>query len=257
MKSYHRYSGIPPEAQGLGGNEVSGIAIERKRQGGNVVTTEVFDNFKLAKTLVYKKLARRISELYTDERIIRLKDPESGGFKFVEINKQVPAEDPSGQVPSAPLRFKVLNDISTLKYDIVMTETPSSPTHRQGALTTLLELIQKVPAAAEILMDVIVELTDGIPNREKVLARFRALMDARSKPKESPPPAVHVSLKGEDLSEEDKARLGHRAANQPDTKTTENPMGAEHGNAQNPSGQLPVGGAKLNERPDLSPPLTE
>jgi hypothetical protein len=245
-------SGVPPEGQGLSGDTISGVAIERRKQGGHVVTTELFDNFKLTKKLIYKKMARRIQEVYTDEKVIRLKNPESGGFKFITINQKAPVQVGEG-VPSQPLRYKVLNDISSLRYDIVMTETPASPTHRQGALATLLELIQKVPSAAEMLIDIIIDMTDGLPNKDEVVARFKQFVQSRMKPPSAPPPKSSISLKGEDLSTEVKEALARKALDQPDPKTERNPLGEAAGNAQNPSGQIPEGGQKLDERADLPP----
>jgi hypothetical protein len=251
-------SNVNPEMRGMGSDTVSGVAMKNREMQGQISNNELFDNFKLTKRLIWKKMARRIQEKYRDEDIIRLFDADTGGYKFVEINKRVPEGVPGqapSEVPSAPIRYRVLNDLGALKYDIQMTETPSSPTHRQGALATLLDLIQKVPAAALLLIDVIVEMTDGLPDREKIVARFKQFVVSQSAPKPSEPPVVHVTLKGEDLMPQDRATLSARAANQP-AQEEKNPFGAEAGNPQNPSGQLPTGGQKLNERPDLAPPPT-
>jgi len=51
------------------------------------------------------------------------------------------------------------------------------------------------------------------------------------------------------------AILSDRAANQP-AQEEKNPLGAGAGNAQNPSGQIPTGGQKLNERADIAPTPT-
>ena len=252
---------VNSDMQGLRSDTVSGVAMKNREIQGQIGNNELYDNFKLTKRLIWKKMARRIQEKYKDEDVIRLFDAETGAYDFIEINKRVPAEAPGAgtqdgsPIPAAPIRYKVLNDISALQYDITMTETPSSPTHRQGALATLLDLIQKVPSAAILLIDVIVEMTDGLPDREKVVARFKQFVAAQSAPKPSDPPVVHVTLKGEDLTPQDKAVLSSRAANQP-AEEEKNPLGAQAGNAQNPSGQIPTGGQKLNERPDLAPTPT-
>ena len=249
---------VNSDMQGLRSDTVSGVAMKNREIQGQIGNNELYDNFKLTKRLIWKKMARRIQEKYKDEDVIRLFDPETGDYNFIEINKRVP-EGQDGQepspIPGAALRYKILNDLSALKYDITMTETPSSPTHRQGALATLLDLIQKVPAAALLLIDVIVEMTDGLPDREKIVARFKQFVAAQSAPKPSEPPVVHVTLKGDDLTPEAKAILSDRAANQP-AEQEKNPLGAGAGNAHNPSGQIPTGGQKLNERADIAPTPT-
>ena len=149
----------------------------------------------------------------------------------------------------------MLNDISTLKYDIVMVESPASPTARQAALATMLELLQKVPAIAPLIVDVIFEMTEGLPNRDVVLKRVKAFVaEQTAQPQGPPPPKVSVLLKGDidpytakDLADDAQVNRS-TAAMGPGGR-----MGAEAGNAQNPSGQLPTGGKKLEDRADLPP----
>jgi hypothetical protein len=240
---------VNTEMQGGEGQAISGVAKKLLVQQGNIGNNELFDNFRFTKRLIWKKMARRIQEKYSDEDVVRLFNPETGGYDFIDINKET--NEGASEMPSAGLRRKVLNDISTLRYDIQLTETPISPTHRQGALATLLELIQKVPAAAPLLIDVIVEMTDGIPDRDKVVARIKGFVKAQSEPRPSPPPKTSIALKGEDIPEEARVALAYKALNEEDPRNAQNPMGADAGNVQNPSGQIPTGGQKLTERPDL------
>jgi hypothetical protein len=136
------------------------------------------------------------------------------------------------------------------------TEVPISATHRQGALANLLELMQKVPAVAPYLFASIVEMTDGIPEHDKIIAQMRALAKSLTEPQPSPPPKTSIALKGEDIPEEARVALAYKAINEPDPRTQQNPMGAGSGNVQNPSGQIPTGGQKLTERADLPPSAT-
>ena len=248
VNEVRQISGVNSELLAAEENTASGVAIARRQHQGQVVTTTLFDNFRLTKRLIWRKMARRIQEVYTDARTIRLLNEDTGEDEFVKIND--PVEEP-GDSPDAATRMRVLNDITALKYDIVLRESPASPTARSAALATLLELIQKVPAAAPILLDEIVALTDGLHNRDTVIKRVKQLVAQMLAPKGPEPPKVAINLRGE----LDPMRAADLADGALDGKSgpEQNPLGAANGNPQNPSGQLPTGGAKLNERPDLPP----
>jgi hypothetical protein len=245
---------VNTEMQGGESTAESGVAKKILIQQGNIGNNELFDNFRFTKRLIWKKMARRIQEKYSDEDVVRLFNPETGGYDFIDINKET--NEGAADMPSPSLRYKVLNDISSLKYDMTFTETPISPTHRAGALANLLELMQKVPAVAPYLFASIVEMTDGIPEHDKIVAQMRALEKSLTEPQPSPPPKTSISLKGEDIPLEARTALAYKAINEPDPRSTENPMGAQAGNAQNPGGQIPTGGQKLNDRADLPPSAT-
>jgi len=151
--------------QGNAAVSESGIKVERMRQAGLVGNAELFDNYRWSRLLLGKRIAKRIQEVYTGEMTVRLQ-AEAGGTEFVTINtKEIDAEG----------RIKVVRDIPSLKYDVEMADSPFTPTARAAALETLLELLEKMPALAPALIDIILEMTD-IPNRDLVLARVRAIM---------------------------------------------------------------------------------
>jgi len=151
--------------QGQAAVSESGIKVERMRQAGLVGNAELFDNYRRSRLLLGKRLAKRIQQVYTGEMTVRLQS-DAGGTEFVTINtKEIDAEG----------RVKVVRDIPSLKYDVEMADSPFTPTARAAALDTLLDLLQKMPALAPALVDIILEMTD-IPNRDLVLARVRALM---------------------------------------------------------------------------------
>ncbi|KKM79424.1 hypothetical protein LCGC14_1350120, partial [marine sediment metagenome] len=111
-------------------------------------------------------IAKRVQQVYTSEQIIRL-DAGLGQSEFVTINRKTIDMDTG--------RISVERDIPSLRFDVEISDSPSTPTARASALVMLLDLIQKVPALAPALADIIVELTD-IPDRDRVLQRVRAVM---------------------------------------------------------------------------------
>lgn len=190
----HQTSGINTDLLGTTEDaSSSGIAIARRQAQGQVIATEFFDNHRLAGEITAQRLARRIQQKFTLDEFVRLTN-EIGQPVVVRLN---PSEyksmegakwkDLRAALPKdGPL---ILRDVSKLKYDLVMSETPATPTQRSEGLRVLLEIVGKAPNFLPILADKIIELTDGIPNRHEIIQRVRQMqgLDAEGKP--LPPPA--------------------------------------------------------------------
>jgi hypothetical protein len=249
-------SGMKTEVTAAGADrQLSGVAMARRQNESDVVSSTMFDTFRLTKRLFYQMMAKRIQEVYTDERTVRLLNAETAQDEFVTINQAVPsqpaeAHDP-GSNPSPETRYKVLNDITTLEFDLQMVESPASPTARSAALQTILDLLQKVPALAPLFADEIVQMTDGLPNKDILVKRVKDMTEQLMQPKPPEEPKKNISLKG-DVPPEIAAKIAMDAAGvSPGAQDPAKAMGAEAGNEQNPSGQLPTGGAPTVNRPDL------
>ncbi len=241
---------VNADLQGLREGHPSGVAMARADLRGQTGTASYFDNYRLTRYLIYEKMARRCQEVYSNERIVRLYNPQTHEDEWIPINTPEAPPEENQEGLKAQVRSRILNDISTLKYDIVLAEQPASPTQRDAALRTIIELLQKVPGAAPFLMETIFELTDGLPNRERLLAKIQKFVEGleASGP---PPPKVNISLRGE-LDPGTAQDLADDAQLNRSTDPAEK-LGEKLGNAQNPSGQLPVGGESLDKRPDLPP----
>lgn len=178
--------GINPDLLGLKSDDSSGIAIARRQQQGQVISTSFFSNLKRTRKLLGQRLAARIQEVFTTEQTLRL-TTDSGTPVTVRLNpreykhltatqfKEFRQQQPD---PSAP---KILRDVSALKYDIVISESPATPTARHTALLALLEIVDKLPQLLPDMIEEIVELAD-IPNRAKILQRLQARMAALNAP---------------------------------------------------------------------------
>ena len=179
-------SGINTDLLGLKGDDASGIAIARRQAQGQIISTVFFDNFRRCKRQFGRRLAKRIQQVYSDERTMRLTsadgsdvmvtvNPESAKGKTRDEFGRIQAAQgapPAGQPDTRP---KILRDLSALEYDIIVSESPATPSMRAMSLLALLEIIGKMPIIAPALMDVVIELSD-IPDRQKVLERVRAIM---------------------------------------------------------------------------------
>jgi len=159
-------SGVNADLLGARGEDSSGIAIARRQQQGQVIATPLFDNYKRSRRAIGKRLVKRIQQSFTAERTIRL-DAGAAGSDFVQLNART-IDPETGHVT-------ILNNIPDVAYDVVIADAPSTPSARQAALAALLEILQRVPAAAPVLLDEVIKLTD-LPDQATVLARVRGWM---------------------------------------------------------------------------------
>lgn len=169
-------SGINTDLLGIKSDDASGIAIARRQAQGQVISTVFFDNYRRFRRLVGQRLARRIQQVFSTERTMRLTN-EVGGEVFVTVNPVGMANLSPAEAKTAAAEKKqtILRRIDQLKYDVVISEAPSTPTMRATSLLALLEIIRVVPAMAAAVMDIIVELAE-IPDRARVLERVRQIM---------------------------------------------------------------------------------
>lgn len=178
-------SGINPDLLGLRSDDTSGIAIARRQAQSQVIATIYFDRFKWTRRLMGERLARRIQQRYTTAEILRLIDPDSGEHVRVYINPPETANMSPDELEAwrdqrrdASGRPYILRSVEALKYDVTISDTPSTPTARATALLALLEVVGKMPSILPAVVDEILSLAD-IPDKPKILRRVRALMAAQ------------------------------------------------------------------------------
>lgn len=176
-------SGVNTDLLGFRSDDTSGIAIARRQAQGQVISTVYFDNLKRSHKLLGKMLAKRLQQKMTAEQVIRLtgsmgdpvtvkmnpRDKKASGMTMAQYQEM--QTKPNG-VDSRPM---VIRDVSSLKYDIVIEEVPSTPSARQTALLALLEVVGKIPDVAPALIDVIIDLAD-VPQKKKIIKRLQLLL---------------------------------------------------------------------------------
>ncbi len=159
--------------------------IARRQAQSQVIATIYFDRFKWTRRLMGERLARRIQQRYTTAEILRLIDPDSGEHVRVYINPPETANMSPDELEAwrdqrrdASGRPYILRSVEALKYDVTISDTPSTPTARATALLALLEVVGKMPSILPAVVDEILSLAD-IPDKPKILRRVRALMAAQ------------------------------------------------------------------------------
>ncbi len=212
--SVREVSGINTDLLGIKGDDSSGIAIARRQAQGQTISTVFFDNYRQMKRNFGRRLAKRIQQVYSYEKTVRLTSPTGEGDIILKVNPvENKVRDNEGRLQEAgslgmldeanpqtmgASKPKVLRDISSLEYDILIAETPATPSMRSMALLALLEIIGKVPGIAPVLMDVIIDLSD-LPDRDRVKQRVVMMMQSQGLlPQEGGgvPPTVGLPLRG-------------------------------------------------------------
>lgn len=152
--------GVTDEQMGRETNAVSGKAIEARKEQGNIVNSEMFDNLRVATQILGEMLLSLVEQYYTDEKVIRITNGK-GQPEFVEINKFDPETG------------EVLNDITARHADFIVDESAWSASIRRATFETLMEMITKLPPEVAIsLLDLVVDLSD-IPGKDDLVARIR------------------------------------------------------------------------------------
>lgn len=174
-------SGVGASPIGLSREEEqSGIAIERLARQQQVVATVYFDAFRKTRRLFGQRLARRIQQVYTTEDTIRLTN-DLGAPVEVLINPGA-AEAMSdeefhqwAQAQEAAGKPRILRDVKSLKYEVIISEAPATPSARTATFLSLLELAQAVPVIVPALIVKLIEYAD-IPDRAEIIELVRRLV---------------------------------------------------------------------------------
>lgn len=138
-------SAAPPAMQGLaeGAGTAASLNAQRIEQAGVQLTGFI----TFFRAYVRQELRVRYAgwrEHYTDERVFRITG-DDGNKKRIELNKMVPETDASG-VPTGGVAR--INDIKAAEFDVVITDSQSSPTYRQKVLRNISDILQNPSVGA-------------------------------------------------------------------------------------------------------------
>lgn len=176
-QSIQKSAGVSQENMGRQTNAVSGEAIKARQLQGSVVTTEPFDNLRLATQVSGEKQLSLAEQFYTEEKVIRLTGAK-GALEWVKINQ--PEQQPDGSV-----RF--LNDITASTADFVVSETDYAGTMRQVMFEALNQMATRLPPEVALrILTIAMEFSD-LPNKDEVAEQIRKLTGERDQNKPMTP----------------------------------------------------------------------
>ena len=160
-------TGIYDASLGARGNEVSGKAIIARQREGDTSTYVFVDNLSRAIRYTGKILIDLIPKIYDAERVVRTLGPD-GAEKFVTVNQVV-------RDPSSPNGQKIVNDLTVGKYDVIANVGPSYQTQRVEAAESMLSFIQAMPAAGQVMMDLVAKNLDW-PGADEIEERLKKVL---------------------------------------------------------------------------------
>lgn len=176
-QSIQKSAGVSQENLGRQTNAVSGEAIKARQLQGSVVTTEPFDNLRLATQVQGEKLLSMVEQFYTEEKAIRLTGSK-GALDWVRINQ------PEMQVDGS-VRF--INDITSSSADFVVSEADYAGTMRQVMFDSLSQMATRLPPDVSLrLMTIAMDFSD-LPNKDEVTEQIRKMTGERDPTKEPTP----------------------------------------------------------------------
>jgi hypothetical protein len=127
-------SGIPTEVLGIQEtSRESGRTVALRQQQGVAQLVPFQDNMRITRKMVAKQVIKLISQLYTEQRIIRYMS-DTNKPQFAEVNQRI--YNNMGAIA------EIKRNIAVDKYDVVISETPSSPTNRMMEYQELMALLQ-------------------------------------------------------------------------------------------------------------------
>ena len=158
-------TGIYDAGLGAKSNEISGKAILARQRESDVGTYTYSDNLARAIRHAGRILIEIIPRIYDTERVVRILNEDETG-KAVPINQRV--EDSEGN-------FRIINDITVGKYDVVVVTGPSYSTKRMEAADGMIQLVQGNPELGKLIMDLIVRNLDW-PGADEIAERLRKML---------------------------------------------------------------------------------
>lgn len=176
-QSIQKSAGVSQENMGRQTNAVSGEAIRARQLQGAVVTTEPFDNLRLAVQVQGEKQLSLVEQWYTDQKVIRLTG-QRGALEWVKIN--TPEPQPDGSV-------RYLDDITASMADFVVAEQDYAGTLRQVMFDSMNQIAQRLPPEVGLrFLRIAFEYSD-LPNKDEIASELRGLTGERDPNKEPTP----------------------------------------------------------------------
>jgi hypothetical protein len=174
----HDTTGLQQASLGQKSNEKSGRAIMARQREGDVANYTYYDN--LARALKYcgKVLLDLIPRIYDTPRVVRILG-EDTKEQFVPVNQPVFNRQGESRI----------FDLTTGKYDVIVTIGPSYSTQREEAADSMMQFLQAFPAAGPLIGDLVAKNMDW-PGASEIEKRLKAMIPPQVLGAEqgSPPP---------------------------------------------------------------------
>lgn len=168
-QAIQKSAGVSQENLGRQTNAVSGEAIKARQMQGSVVTTELFDNLRMAIQCQGSKQLSLVEQFYTQEKVVRLTGAK-GAIQWVKINQ--PEQQADGSI-------RYLNDMTSSMADFIVADQDYSGTLRHVMFDSMQQMASKLdPQMALKMMTIAMEYSD-LPNKDEIAEQFRRMTGER------------------------------------------------------------------------------
>lgn len=199
--------GIFDASLGAAGNEISGVAINARKQQSGISNYHYYDNLVRSVRHGGKILLQAIPKYYDTERMVRILKP-TGEQEIILIN----GVNEEGKVV----------DLSMGYYDVIVQTGPTFSTKREEAVEKGIALITAYPNAAPLISDLVVDNMD-FEGAQQMARRLRAAV----------PPEVLMNADEEVTSENAKEKVQLLTAQLQQAKQSLEALNAHAANVEN------------------------
>lgn len=158
-------SGVTPELSGQNARDLSGVAIGKLQNQGQVTQGVYFDNLYYSVQHEGEVRLSLIEQFCDQQKQYRITGDEQKD-EFVHINSVTP-------------EGKIDNDIIRAKADFVVGKQDFRESIRQSMLETLSQLVinlsGSMPQVALALIDMVIDMMDDVPNKDEIVSRIRKI----------------------------------------------------------------------------------
>lgn len=154
-------SGVNDGMLGFSAATVSGVALDRKTQQGQVQLEVPATHMELTRRLVAEKILELIQDFYTEERVIQITTDPNPQADPEEV--QINAIDAAGQV---------INDVTRGDYDVVISTSPRRDNYEEGQFATLMDMRMNGLA----IPDTVIIRHSDLAERDEIAAEVEKLL---------------------------------------------------------------------------------
>ena len=155
-------SGVNDGMMGQASAEVSGVAMDRKTQRGQIQMGQPFKHLAYSRKLVGKKMLELIQDFYTEERSVHILHPDDPEQREEElIINQI---DATG---------RVLNNVSAGRYDISITTLPTRDNVDEDEFA---QMIQMRREGGVMIPDDAIIRRSNLTDREELADRIQQML---------------------------------------------------------------------------------
>lgn len=175
-------TGIYDAGLGNGGNEKSGIAIQRRQMESDISTSIYSDNMAKAIAQGGRVIVSMIPQVYDARRAVQILGKDKTP-QIVTINDAVMSQN--GMQP--------VNDVRIGRYDVRVTVGPNYTTRRQETAESMIDFVRAFPPAAGVTADLVAQNMDW-PGADQFAERLKKLLPPGIADSDEPPSPQQMAM---------------------------------------------------------------